>query len=155
MCLCRINNPPIVHRDGLVEKGPTKHTTTKSWARYNVENSHTSFCHLHIAMLIFSTWHQTKIIAIIYLLTIYLGFTGHKKSSQSQSISHQSSFHLLTYLRNALAGLSFALDWTRVDLRSTASSNAILWAKSFDLFCSAVLQHKQEERYKTAVWNVW
>lgn len=75
--LCRINNPPIVHRDGLVEKGPTKHTTTKSWARYNVENSHTSFCHLHIAMLIFSTWHQTKIIVIINLLTIYLGFTGH------------------------------------------------------------------------------
>jgi len=49
-----------------------------------------------------------------------------------------SSFHLLTYLRKALAGFCLGGALTRVDLRSTDSS-IILCIKSFDLFWSSEL----------------
>jgi len=51
----------------------------------------------------------------------------------------QLSFHLLTYLRNAMEGLSFGCARTRVERRSTPSSSNILFTISFVRFSKALL----------------
>jgi len=53
----------------------------------------------------------------------------------------QLSFHLLTYLRNAMEGLSFGCARTRVERRSTPSSSNILFTISFVRFSKALLKH--------------
>jgi hypothetical protein len=52
----------------------------------------------------------------------------------------QLSFHLLTYLRNAMEGLSFGCARTRVERRSTPSSSNILFMISFVRFSRALLK---------------
>ena len=63
----------------------------------------------------------------------------------------QLSFHLLTYLRNAMEGLSFGCARTRVERRSTPSSSNILFTISFVRFSRALLKHGPGKRISQCI----
>jgi len=67
----------------------------------------------------------------------------------------QLSFHLLTYLRNAMEGLSFGCARTRVERRSTPSSSNILFTISFVRFSRALLKHGPGKRISQCIVKQW
>lgn len=82
------------------------------------------------------------------------GFKGQgvkkKKKMSTYQVSYQPvraqfSFHLLTYLRNNIEGLSLGWACTREDRRSAASWSSIFWVTSFVLFSRALL-HRPTQR---------